>query len=308
MDLSMGHYMNNWKSTMRPIILTLILTAGRGLAGTPEINQNPAPPPGDLTLSNFFTAGWDQPYSFRSSLPDGAPDLPLFTLVTNFLARVSRTDYFYQGDLGKSPIKDVQFLDEYIDYAFNQRFMLSVFGNYTGIDHRDGPYQAGGAAGAQLRFQLVDTPTDSDALNFRVDSPDQGLGDHTTKLSSSITGWRDLSPLGAGRLGLYYDVIDEAYAGSAPGGMTRNDLAYGTALAKTWTKPTDPVANLSTFVEVSAATTLNGTERNRTQVNATPGVQFVIGGRNVLMFGVDFPLTHPSDTRNVYRVTYIYCY
>jgi len=297
---------------MRPIVLTLLLTllltACRGLAGTTEISQTPAQPPTELTLSNFFSAGWDQPYSFRTSLPDGAPDLPLFTLVTNFLARVSRTDYFYETELGKSPTKDVQFLDEYVDYAFNQRFMLSVFGNYTGLDQRDSRYEAGGAGGGQLRFQLVDTQTDSDALNFRVDSPDQGLGNHLTKFSSSITGWRDLSQLGAGRLGVYYDVIDEAYAGSSPGGATRNDLAYGTAIAKTWTKPTDPVANLSTVVEFSAATSLDGAERNRTQVTATPGIQFVLGGRNVLMLGVDFPLTHPSDTRNVFRLTYIYCY
>ena len=217
---------------MRPIVLTLLLTllltACRGLAGTTEISQTPAQPPTELTLSNFFSAGWDQPYSFRTSLPDGAPDLPLFTLVTNFLARVSRTDYFYETELGKSPTKDVQFLDEYVDYAFNQRVMLSVFGNYTELDQRDSRYEAGRAAGGQLRFQLVDTQTDSDALNFRVDSPDQGLGNHSTKISSSITGWRDLSQLGV--------------------------------------------------------------------------------GRNVIMLGVDFPLTHPSDTRNVFRLTYIYCY
>jgi len=293
---------------MRPIVLTLILTAGRGLAGTPDIPPSTTQPFTALTLSNFFSEGWNEPYSFRSSLPDGAPDLPLFRLVTNFLVRVSRTDYFYETELRKSPTKDVQFLDEYVDYAFNQRFMLSVFGNYTALDQRSGPYQDAGAAGAQLRVQLVDTPTDSDALNLRMDSPAQGIGDHLTKWSTSLTGWRDLSARGAGRLGLYYDLIDEAYAGSSTAGTTSNDVAYGLALAETWTRPTDVVGNLSTVVEFSGATELNGTARNTTQLTATPGIQFVLGGRNVLMLGVDIPLTHPSDTRDVYRFTYIYAF
>ncbi len=300
--------MKKWHHTMRPIALALILSAGRGLAGTPELNQNPAPPPTGLTLSNFFTEGWNQDYVFRSSLPDGAPDLALLRSVTNFLVRVSRTDYSYEDNLGKSSTRDIHFLDEYIDYAFNQRFMLSIFGNYSWLNQKSTADENGAGGGAQFRFQLVDTPTASYDLNFRVDLPDKGINDHTTKFSTAVSGWQDLSRLGAGRLGIYYDLVEEAYAGASSAGATKNELGYNVSFAETWTKPTAPIANFSTFVEFAGGTNLDGNQRSVTGLTATPGLQFVLGGRNVLMCGVDFPLTHPSAEREVYRITYIYCF
>jgi len=303
--------MNNWHRTMRPIVLALILTAGRSLAGTPELNPNPttsATPATDLTLSNFFTEGWNQPYTFRQSLPDGAPDLALLRSVTNFLVRVSRTDFSYADNLGKSPTKDIPFVDEYIDYAFNQRFMLSLFGDYTWVNQRSAADLDGAGGGAQFRFQLVDTPTASYDFNFRIDLPDTGIDDHLTKFSTALSGWQDLSQLHAGRLGIYYDLIEESYAGPAAPGVVRNDMAYDVSFAETWTKPSAPIGNLSTFVEFAGSTNVDGDRRNISALTATPGLQFVFGGRNLLILGVDLPLTHPSDTRDVYRFTYIYCF
>jgi hypothetical protein len=303
----MDAIMNNWHRTMWPIVLTLIF-AVRAFAGTPELSASPAASSDELTLGNFFTEGWNEEYNLRTSLPDGAPDLPLFHAPTNFLVRVTRTDYSLQNNLGKSGTKNVQFLDQYIDYAFNQRFMLSLFGNYTWLNQKAAPDEDGAGGGMIGRFQLVDTPTSSDCLNLRVDLPDKDIGVHTTKLSAALAGWQDLSPLGAGRLGIYYDLQEDAYTGFNAPGATRDDVAYDVAIAKTWTKPSASVGYLTTFVEFSGATNLDGDQRSVTGLTATPALQFILGGHNLFMLGVDFPLTHPSTEREVYRITYIYCF
>jgi len=234
--------------------------------------------------------------------------LPLFHAPTNFLVRVIRTDYSFQNNLEKSATQNVQYLDQYIDYAFNQRFMLSLFGNYTWLNQKVSPDEDGAGGGMMGRFQLVDTPASSESLNLRVDLPDKGIGVHTTKLSAAIAGWQDLSPLGAGRLGLYYDLQEESYAGLSAPGAAKDDLAYDLAIAKTWTRPSASVADLTTFVEFSGVTNLDGNEPSLTGLTATPALQFILGGRNLFMLGVDFPLTHPSVEREVYRITYIYCF
>jgi len=294
--------------TIQPIVLALILTAGRGLAGTPELTPTAAAAAEDLTLANFFSQGWDNPYSLRESLPDGAPDLPLFHTATNFVVRAARTDYSFQNDIEKSPIKSVNFLDEYIDYALNQRFMITVFGNYTWENEKAGGDIDNAGAGVAARIELISTPTSSDCLNFRVDLPDKELGVTTTRLSTTIAGWQDLSPLGVGRLGLYYSLEEDAYAGNEATGTMRDALSYDVAIAQTWTKPSASVADLTTFVEFAGGTNMDGNQRTYTNMTVTPGVQFIVGKRNLIMLGVDFPLTHPSAEVDVYRATYIYLF
>jgi hypothetical protein len=300
--------MNYCHRAIQPIVLALLLSAGRGLAGTPELTPTAAPSADDLTLSNFFSEGWNQPFTLRSSLPDGAPDLPLFHTATNFLVRVTRTDYSFQNDLDKSSVKNVNFLDQYIDYAFNERFMISLFGDYTWLNKKAGADLDGAGGGAAARFQLIDTPTSSDCLNLRVDVPEKDLGVHTTRLSPTFAGWQDLSQMGAKGVGFYYSAEDDIYAGEQTPGTMRNALGYDVALAKTWTKGTAPVADLTTFVEFAGGTNLDGNQRSYTDVSVTPAVQFIVGGHNLVMLGVDFPLTHPSAEVNVYRVTYIYLF
>jgi hypothetical protein len=291
--------MNKW------ICFALIGFAGisiDALAGEPAAAGD------DLTLGNFFSAGWNQSWSLRNSLPDGAPDLPLFHAATNFLFRGARTDYYYQDNLSKTGVDNVQFLDEYIDYAINQRFMVSLFGNYTWVNHIATPDQDGAGGGIMGRFQLVDTPTASTSLNLRVDLPDKSIGVGTTKLSAAITGWQDLSPLGLGRTGLYYDIEEDGEAGNAASGVARNALGYDIGLAETWTQACAPLGNLTSFVEFSGATNMDGNQRTETQLTATPGVQFLFCKRNLVMLGVDIPVTHAAPERDVYRVSYIYCF
>lgn len=292
----------------RSVALALILIGGRAFAGAPDIAPNPSPASDDLTLGNFFSEGWNQPWKLRESAPGGSPDLPLFHSPTNFLFRGSRTDYSFQNSLNKTGADNIQYLDEYFDYAFNQRFMISLFGNYTWVNRETNRDVDGGGGGMIGRFQLVDTPASSLSLNLRLDLPDKDIGVHTTKLSEALAGWQDLTPLGAKRMALYYNIQNNAYAGMQNPGQARDDFSYDVGLARTWTKSSAPVADLTSFVEFSGATNTDGNRESLTELTVTPGLQFILGKRNVIMMGVDFPLTHPADYREIYRITYIYAF
>jgi len=294
--------------TFRPFFFALVLATGSAFAGAPDVTPAAAPAADDLTLGNFFSEGWTQPFEFRRSLDDGAPDLPLFHVSTNFLARASRTDYSFEENLNGRYDRNINYLDEYCDFAVNKRFMISVFGNYTWRNARTGHDVNGAGGGMFTRFQLIDTPTSSDSINLRVDLPNKDLGVHTTKLSETLAGWQDLSPLGVGRVGLYYSFENDNYAGYAASGSMRDDVAYDVALGKTWTSRSASVAALTTLVEFSGGTNMDGNQRTYTNMAATPAVEFIVGKHNLIMLGVDFPLTHPSAEREVYRATYIYLF
>ena len=305
----MRAHMYNRHRSFLPAALALTLLVVRAFAGTPDLPPSPAPSSADdLTLENLFTKGWDEPFVMRQSLADGAPDLPLFHSPANFMVRVSRTDFSFQDDLDKCSTKSIAYLDEYLDFAVNQRFMLSVFTDYTWLNNATQPREDGVGGGVSGRFQLLDTPTSSDSINLRVDVPSRDIGIHTTALSAAFMGWKDLSPAGARGVGVYYALQNNVYAGYNAPGATRDALTYEIALARTWTSYSAPLGDLTSFVEFSGATNLDGDACTRTQLAITPALQFFLGGRNLFMLGVDFPVTHPAVDRQVYRITYVYCF
>jgi hypothetical protein len=267
---------------------------------TPAFSQ-----PSNLTLSNFLTEGWDEPYDKRIT-PGGAPDMALLHVGTNFLEREFRTDYYSQENLAGDGTRDIQFLDGLIAYGLNRRFMVEVVSNYEWKNARDGGDDSSGAGGAFVgRVQLVDVPGASYAFNLRVSTPNQGIDVKQTTVSPGLAGWQDLTSIGLNRVGLYYSIQEDAYAGPAKPGSKHNDLAYDVSLAKTWTEPKTPVfGNFTTFAEVYGTTNLDGDDQTSV-FNITPGVRFTLGHGNVLMGGVDLPLSHPHDFAVTYRVTYI---
>jgi hypothetical protein len=269
-------------------------------------NQTPAfSQPSNLTLSNFFTEGWNQPWEKRVT-PGGAPDMALLHVGTNFLEREFRTDFYSQENTASDGTRNVEFLDGLIAYSFNRRFMLEVVSDYEWKNARDGGADSSGAGGAAVaRLQLVDLPGASYDLNFRVSAPNDGIDLKQTELSPALAGWNDLSGIGLKRVGLYYSLQEDAYAGPGKPGTRHNDLAYAVSLAKTWTDPKTPVfGNFTTFAELYATTALDGTNPG-TELNITPGIRFTLGGGSVLMGGVDLPLSNPHDFAATYRVTFI---
>ncbi len=288
------------------LFVSLPVYAG-DVAGSLLQDQRPAfSEPSNLTLSNFFTEGWEEGYDKRVT-PGGAPDMSLLHVTTNFLEREFRADYYSQENTASDGTRNVQFLDGLIAYGLNRRFMIEALTDYEWKDARNGGMDTSGAGGAFVaRVQLVDVPGASYAFNFRVTAPNDGIKVKQTTLSPALAGWQDLTGIGLKRMAIYYSIQEDAYAGPAAPGSKHNDLAYDVSLAKTWTEAKTPFfGNFTTFAELYGTTVLDGNDRT-TEVNITPGIRFTLGHGNVLMGGVDLPLSNPHDFDATYRVTYIF--
>jgi hypothetical protein len=299
------------------LIVSLAFLPCKAFADEPSVPATQAqslPPdqPPDLTLSNFFTEGWDQAWTHRVT-PGGAPDMALLHVQTNFLEREFRFDYYNQDNLATDSTRSINFMDALVAYGINRRFMLEVVTNYEWKDVYTPGANISGAGGALVaRLQLVGVPGCSYSFNFRVSAPNEGIGVQQTTLSYAIAGWQDLSMLGLDRIGLnrvglYYHIQEETYVGPAAAGSKRNDLTYAVSLAKTWTDPDVPfIGNLTTFVEVCATTNLDGWDKGHTDLNITPGVRLTLGHGHVLIAGIDLPLSNPHEFHFAPRLTYIY--
>jgi len=273
--------------------------------------QSSAPAqPSDLTLSNFFTEGWNQEWTHRQT-PGGAPDMALLHVTTNFLEREFRFDYYSQRNKSSNSTHDVEFVDALVAYGINRRFMLEVVGNYEWDNAQTVGSSSSGAAGLVGRLQLVDVPGSSLAFNLKVTSPFEGLTDKGTAKATTIfpalAGWNDLTCYGLKKVGLYYSIGPETYAGPVQPGEKHNDLVYAVALAKTWTTRDVPFyGNFTTFVEWYATTNLDGDHTDSTTVNMTPGIRLHLTHNNVMIAGIDLPIASPHAFNETFRLTYIY--
>jgi hypothetical protein len=275
--------------------------------------DNADPPP--LTLGNFFTAGWDEDFTRRSS-EGRAPDLALLRVQTNFMEREVRVNYAYTNNIHNAKQENLTSLDYFLAYAFNRRFMLEVLGNEQWVDGRGkNPDLSGPTARLVGRVQLVSTAESSYSFNFQTIAPDNSLGQHQTTLSYGLAGFEDLTNrLGLYRVGLYYSVLFDSLAGPHGKGAKQDDVQYDITVAKTLTAPDTPwVGNFTLFLEAFAQTDLDGDRSGTTLVSLTPGFRFNLGKvpgikvgiDNWLMGGVDIPLSGPKPWDAVYRFTYI---
>ena len=214
----------------------------------------------DLTFSNAFSTGWDEPWTKRSR-GDGTPDMPLLRVQTNFLGqRVFRTDYAHQENLSSASIRATDSLTGTLEYALNRRLMLAVFGNYGWLDSRRLSDFEGATGRAFVRLQWVDTAASSIATTLKVMAPNRDLGEKDSTLSLAISGWRDLARMGLKHTGLYWHVQEETLVGPVTTGGRRNDFTYAVSLAKTWSSPDSLFGNATTFVEAYGKTDLDGND------------------------------------------------
>ncbi len=304
--------MKKWRVEQLKPGMKICLTALFFLVSVPVFAEEPPAPaqPSNLTLGNFFTEGWDQDW-VRRRTPGGAPDMSLLHVQTNFLEREFRTDYYSQQNTGGNKTGNVSFADALIAYGINRRFMIEVVGNYQWNNARPGSDTSGAGASLVARLQLVDVPGASYAYNFRVSSPNAGIGNNQTTFSNALAGWHDLTPLGLKKVGLYYSIQENAYNGPAKVGSKHNDIAYAGALAKTWTDAHVPLlGSFTTFVEGYGTIDLDGNAHNKT-FNVTPGIHTKLGHdslghEHVLMAGVDLPVGNPHQFNATYRITYVF--
>jgi len=259
----------------------------------------------DLTLSNFFTDGWTDAYAKRPN-PGGAPDMALLRVQTNFLEREFRTDFYTQQNLNSTKNRTINFLDALVAYGLDRRFMLSVTSNYEWINsHTAGGDTDASSVSLAGRLQLIDIPGSSYALNLKVTSPAKDIGNDLTTVTYSLAGWEDLTPYGLNRVGLYFDVAGDNFVGPHIIGAKTTDGAYDVSVAKTWTEPDAALQNFTTFAELFGTTDLSGATSGKTVLTLTPGLRTGIGHNQVLMVGVDLPVSNPRPYNYALRLTYI---
>ena len=274
--------------------------------------RQPEDPP-DLTLWNFFSAGWDEDFTRRSS-EDRAPDLALLRVQTNFMEREFRVNYADTSNQRSKTNKNLSNLDYFIAYAFDRRFMIEVLGNEQWQEARTGLDSAGPAPRVVGRVQLISTADSSYTFNFQVISPDTQLGQHATTVSYGLAGFEDLTRFGLYRMGFYYSALFDSFAGPEAVGTRRTDVQYDVTIAKTFTRPDTPIfGNFTAFLETFAQTDLDGVTSGHTLVSMTPGIRFNLGKLpgiklgldNWLMFGTDVSIGGPKPWDTIYRFTYI---
>jgi hypothetical protein len=311
--------------------LLVLLGPGRLLAQPPPLTVSPADEvhefkadaaepamPGrqltDLTLFNFFSAGWDEDFAKRQRAT-GTPDYALLRVQTNFLEREFRANYFYEQNVNSKTKKNINDFDALIAWGFNRRFMLEITGAYQWIDARSGPDLSGGAPGLLARVQLIDTESSSYAFNFKVTAPNQGIGTTQTTIAYGLAGFEDLAYwVGLKKVGLYYSFLFDSLAGPGAAGAKHTDVQYDVTVAKTLVSQETPlIGGFTVFLEAFAQTDLDGSTSGTTLVELTPGVRFNLGkfdhvrfGKdNWILFGADIPLSGPRPYDVIYRLSYI---
>ena len=259
----------------------------------------------DLTLVNFFSEGWTDPWRRE---PRYTPDMALLRVLTNHLAKRFRVDYV-GTDVANNPKLDATELGNIImAYAFNRRLMLEATVTYQWNVPPSGVSTNGAAGGLLARFQLVETPTQSYAFQTKVVAPNKALGQTQTSIAYSLAGWQDMHALvpALGRFGLYGSLQYENLVGPRKAGAATNDVSYDISIAETWTPESTPVfGNFTTFLEAFATTLLDGSTAGKTTVSLTPGVRFWFLPSNSLTLGVDVPVSHAPTYHTVFRATYI---
>jgi hypothetical protein len=280
----------------------------------PSFTQQKARPE-DLTLGNFFSAGWDDEWA-KQVRDTGTPNLALLRVQTNFMEREYRANYYLQDDIASTKTRSLTDLDMLIAWSFNRRLMIEVTGAYQWTDPRTGGVEEnGGTPGLVTRFQLIDTESSSYSFNFKVAAPNQELGITQTTISYGVAGFEDMAYwLGLKKVGLYYSFLFDSLTGPGAAGAKHTDVGYDVTLAKTITDPDTPFfGTLTFFVENYAQTDLDGSTDGRTLVTVTPGVRFNlgkcgslnIGKDNWVMFGTDIPISDYKPWAAIYRFTYI---
>ncbi len=278
-----------------------------------ERTRQPTDPP-DLTLWNFFSAGWDEDWVKRSS-EDRAPDLALLHVQTNFMEREIRFDSFYQSNVHNKKQDNIYFFDGLIAYGWNRRFQTNVQAFDETITGRGkNPDLSGPQGGFLARFQLISKPDSSYAFNLRINTPDPSIGTHETAISYGLAGFEDLTGYGLYRVGLYGSCQFESLEGPGAAGAPHNDVQYVVTLAKTLTRPDTPLlGNFTVYVENFGQTSLDGSNSGHTVAGIMPGVRFNLGklpcikfgSDNWILFGVDLPVVGPTPWDATYRLTYI---
>lgn len=294
-----------WAALMGAAFMLALPAAAQTLAADAMIGTSTPSATSDLSLSHFFSEGWDQPW-VKYPRGEGTPDMSLLRVQTNILAQIFRLDTAFQFGKTSPAFSQGESVTALVEYALNRRFMPGLYINHQWLKGRNESDDEDGTAGGLFtRFQLLENRDSSVAMTLKMALPNHDLGEHLTTWSYALAGWSDLQPLGLHRTGLYYHVQHEIIAGPSPVNAMRNAFTYDLSLAHTWSSGNATLQNFTTFLEGFARTAVDGTHAGRTTLSLTPGFRFTLAHRHALMFGLDIPLTHPRTEDGTCRFSWI---
>ncbi len=263
----------------------------------------------DLTLDNFFSESWEQPFA-RRDRGNETPELQLPRVQDASVEQLLRLHYELEDERRAFSYESIHYLEADVYLALNRRLMMGLAFEYEWVEPRPGFREREGFAEALVtKLQLVDTAHSSYSFTFDAQAPNTNIGNRQSVLGFGLAGWNDLAPWGLPKTGLYYSVIEDTFCGPARSDGLRNEIVYSMALARTWNVPGPAcVRDFTTFMAVSATSALDGLPKNRTNASITPGVRIDLCGHQALVLGVDLPVTSPRLYEAVYRFSYLYSF
>lgn len=244
-----------------------------------------APAPADLTLENFFTAGWQEPYQPRPG-QEQAERILLFRTPPPFLDRAVLLNYDFGLRTRPERINEQELGAELL-LPLNRRLLFQVAAEYN-FNGDDRPGTGGASGAAAVALQLVDTT--SSALNLQASLSVPGRDDllpHRLEFGLSVAGFQDLGRrFGAqGSFGIFFPLGSSSYGANLA-------LAYSAALTKTLTGDLPWLGHFTPFVEAAGTTTL-GVDQQTTQITLLPGAEWEVLRHWWLALAVEIPLTGP---------------
>ena len=210
---------------------------GQTLVASPARAERPE----DLTLGNFFSAGWDDEWA-KQERATGTPNMALLRVQTNFMEREFRANYYFENNVASTTTKNMTDFDALIAWSFNRRLMLEITGAYQWTDPRtgvrDGRRQSRPGGPSPIdRHRIVVL-----FLQLQGRRAQSGIGYRQSTISYGVAGFEDLAYwFGLDRVGLYYSFLFDSYTGPVAAGTKLDDVGYDVTLAKTFTDPKTPL-------------------------------------------------------------------
>ncbi|MFQ5862576.1 MAG: transporter [Candidatus Brocadiales bacterium] len=253
----------------------------------------------DLTLSNFFSEGWEFTWWEEPERgPDQAPRFRLLKIPATVFEREVRMNYSFtnNGDSGK--------LDEHeweleFEMPVSRRLLIEVEPKVLSVSPDNSDDHSGfGDTSFLARIMLFETRNTTllSVLDAKFPTGDENreLGSGKTTISPGLGFWRDLGRRFA---------LHSFFGLNIPiGGTTNADpdttVNYGAALTKTLTPKDKPLlGDLTLFVELNGSSDV-GSRDDTTVVSILPGIRWNLGHEFWLMPGIELPVIGRDEFDN----------
>lgn len=257
--------------------------------------------PGDLTLWNLFSAGWNEEFKERSKA-GRAPRIRLFRTRQAFLEREFRLNYRFENN-GDGGEVDEHELEPEVELPWNRRFMTEIEGEYVWQDLKNGEPDRDGSVWAVIgMLQLVDTYNSAMNVQLRLEVPSKGeLDEGRTNLGLVLAGFRDLG----NQYGLQAHIEKDFLIGDHNSEDPHHVLTYALALQKTLTDDVKGFEHFTVFVEAYGVTDLDDEHDGSTRFSFLPGVRWEVGKEWWVAAGIELPVSGPRPFDGVFHFAII---